>query len=202
MKKTQLLISTLLLTTGLAFGQQKYDDFEGNKFQIFGASNGKLDSACANPGAKGINTSAKCVKYTRAKEVKYDNIKIYPKAKLVDVSPFATYVGTPPKIKVKIYSTAPVGTKVELQLGKKGDNNYPSGVHSQYEAITTVQNAWEELTFTFSQIPKGSLVASTEVDQITLLFSPNSTSGDTFYFDDLIGPALASESPASKSIGK
>lgn len=198
MKKAQLFISSLMLTSGLAFGQQVYD-LNGSQFQNFGPRNGKLDSLCVNPGVNDIHNSKQCAKYERKSTAKYDNIKIYLQGKLVDVTPYATYKGIPPKITMKIYSSAPVGTKVELQLGKKGNDNYPAGIHSQYEAVTTVQNAWEILTFTFSQIPQGSLIAPTEVDQITLLFSPNSSRADTYYFDDLTGPALT---PATATMPK
>jgi len=77
--------------------------------------------------------------------------------KLADVSPFATYLGIPPKIKMKIYTTAPVGTLVEILLGSKnGNNDYPAGTNSQYQAYTTVSNGWQQLEFKFSQIPQGS----------------------------------------------
>ena len=188
MKKAQLFISSLMLTTGLAFGQQSYD-LVGNQFSI-GPRNGKLDSVCVNPKINDINNNKQCLKYERKSTAKYDNIKIYPQGKLADVAPYATYKGIPPKITMKVYSSAPVGTKVELQLGKKDDDNYPSGIHSQYEAVTTVQNAWEVLTFTFSQIPEGSKVSPTDVDLVTILFSPNSSRSDTYYFSDLTGPSL------------
>lgn len=198
MKKIQLLISSLLIS-GLVLAQQRYDDFSGNKFQNFGDRDGILDSSSVNPRSNKVNNSPKCAKYIRSASTKYDNIKIYPKRKLMDISPYATHLGNPEKIKMKIYTSAPIGTKVEIQLGKKGDDNYPSGIHSQYEAITTVQNAWEELTFTFSQIPKGSMVSATEIDKITLLFSPNSSNGDTYYFDDLTGPELTPETSSLKA---
>lgn len=199
MKKIQLLISSLLLTSGLLLGQQKYDDFSGNKFQNFGTRDGILDSASVTPKPNNVNSSPKCAKYVRLSTTKYDNIKIYPQRKLVNVSSYATHLGNPLKMKMKIYTSAPIGTKIELQLGKKGDDNYPTGVHSQYEAFTTVQNAWEELTFTFSQIPKGSLVAATDIDKITVLFAPNSSSGDAYYFDDLTGPELVPESTPARA---
>lgn len=190
MKKTQLFISSLILTAGLLFAQQQTGQDNENKYGSFGPVQGKLDSACANPDAKGINASATCVKYTRAKEAPYANIKIYPKGKLVDVTPYASYGANAQKIKMKVYSTAPVGTKIELQLGKKGNDKFPEGVHSQYEAVTTVQNAWEEVAFNFTATPKGSQVASTEVDKVTLLFAPNTNSSETFYFDDIVGPEI------------
>lgn len=181
--KTASIFSILILTVFTSFGQKNYS---------FGPRNGVLDSSFVNPLSDDINSKAHCVKYERKTNAKYDNIKIYPKSKLVDVSPYASYVGIPPKITMKVYTSAPVGTKIELQLGKMDDFSFPSGVHSQYEAVTTVQNKWEVITFIFAQIPPGSLVASTEVDQVTLLFAPNTSRSDIYYFDDLSFPALIS----------
>jgi hypothetical protein len=161
-----------------------------SKFRRFGPRNGTLDSISQNPAKSSAQPVAK---YDRSNNVSFDNIKIYPTRRLSDVSQYATYAGNPPKITMKLYSSAPVGTKVEIQLGKKSDDNYPSGVHSQYEAYTTNQNEWEELTFKFSQIPKGSKVKPTEIDKITLLFSPNSKTSDTYYFDDLKAPPMVDE---------
>lgn len=192
MKTTLLTIFSLSIICNLSIGQQNYDDFDGNKFQIFGQYNGTLDSTFINPGADTINSSLMCAKYDRADSVQYDNIRLYPITKLVDVTPYATNLGSPPKIKMMLYTTAPVGTKVEIQLGIKSDNNYPSGVHSIYRDSTTTQNEWEELVFDFVQIPPGALVGPTQVDKITLFFSPFSFNNDVYYFDDLTGPNLYS----------
>lgn len=171
-------------------GQQKYDDFDANKFQNFGLRDGILDSAASNPAVNSIDASAKCAKYNRLNKMLFDNIKMYPYFKLKNVSQYATYLGTPPKIRLKIYTTAPLGTVVEIQLGKKGDDIYPSGIHSKFQAVTTVQNAWEEIYFSFSEIPVGSMVNPADVDKIVLLFSPNSADSNSYYFDDLIGPEI------------
>ena len=200
MKKNLLLVSSLFLTSGLSFAQaqQTYDDYSGKKFLTYGPKNGTLDTAFKNPSPAPIDNSPNCAKYTRAGDNKYASIKMYPKRKLADVSAYATYAGTPPKIKMKVFTKAPVGTKVELQLGKRGETTYPKGVHSVYEAVTTVQNAWEELTFTFSHIPKETQVKPTEIDQITLMFAPNTATADTYYFDDISGPAVTGEAVTEK----
>jgi hypothetical protein len=171
-----------------------YDDFEGNKLLVYGVKNGMLDSAAKNPAPDKINNSEKCGKYVRNIEKKFDNIKMSAPRKLTDVSSYATYAGNPPQLKIKLYTDAPPGTLVEILLGSKGRNNeFPEGTHSQFQAYTTKSKAWEELTFKFSQVPKGSQTSSTEVDQITLLFNPNSSTSHTYYFDDLTGPGMMSE---------
>ena len=194
MGKSTLLLLVFLMQAGAANSQsQTYDDFEGKKAILYGSKNGVLDTAAKNPAPGGINTSSKCAMYVRNRGKKFDNIKMDVSGKLSDVSNYATYTGIPPKIKMKVYTTAPAGTLVEILLGSKAGNNaYPEGTNSQFQAHTTVSNAWEELEFKFAQTPEGSKTSTTEVDQITLLFNPNSSSSDTYYFDELSGPAVSS----------
>lgn len=191
MKRNLLLVSSLLLTSGLSFAQQNYDDYSGKKFVTYGPKNGTLDTTFKNSVMDAINTSPACAKYTRAKETPYASVRMYPKKKLTDVSNYASHAESAPKIKMKVYTKAPVGTKVELQLGKRGETAYPIGIHSVYQAVTSRQNGWEELTFAFSHIPENSQVKPTDVDQLILMFAPNSTSADTYFFDDLTGPSLS-----------
>jgi hypothetical protein len=170
-----------------------YDDFEGNKSVFYRDKSGVLDSAAKNPRPDAVNGSAKCALYVRNGAKKFDNIKMELKANLADVSPYATYVGEPPQLKMKIYTSAPPGTLVEILLGRKsGNNDYPAGTNSQYQCYTTKSNEWEELHFLFSQVPQGSETSMTQIDQVTLLFNPNSSSSDTFYFDEITGPPLVS----------
>lgn len=189
MGKFLVLILSLLFVTEILFSQENYDNFDGAKFQNFGLVNGIL-AIVTNPSIENINSSAKCAKYIRADTIQFDNIKIYPYRKLTDINPYATNTGTPPQFKIKVYTTAPIGTEVELQAGRKTDDNYPTGIHSRYLAITKVQYAWEELTFSFLEIPTGSLVAGNDIDKLVLFFSPSSFNRNTYYFDDLTGPEL------------
>jgi hypothetical protein len=171
-----------------------YENFEGKKLLNYGERTGVLDTVFQNPAPNEVNSSAKCALYIRNGSKKFDNIKMKFVRNLDDVKPYATYVGIPPKLKLKINTTAPVGTLVEILLGSKNRNNdYPAGTNSQYQAYTTVSGAWEELEFKFSQIPQGSEISTTQIDQITLLFSPNSSTSETYYFDDLTGPPLLPE---------
>jgi hypothetical protein len=174
-----------------------YDNFEGNKVVTYIEKSGVLDTNAANPYVDKVNASAKCALYIRNSSKKFDNIKMKLNANLVDVSPYATYLGNPPKLKMKIRTNAPAGTLVEILLTRRGNNDYPAGTNSQYQAYTTVSNAWEDLEFKFSQIPQGSETSTTQVDQVVLLFNPNSTTSDTYYFDEITGPGLV-DWPAEK----
>ncbi|MBC7863731.1 MAG: hypothetical protein IAF38_12200 [Bacteroidia bacterium] len=192
LKRGFILVAVILFQTAQVFSQNmSYDNFDGKKVVLYGARNGVLDSLAKNPGTNNIDSSAKCAKYTRNGEKKFDNIKMNLNGQLSGVSAFATYLGIPPKIKLKIYTNAPIGTLVEVLLGSKGRNNeYPAGTHSQYQAHTTLTGAWEELEFKFSQIPEGSETTDAEINQITLMFNPNSASTDIYYFDELSGPMV------------
>ncbi|MGZ4036665.1 MAG: hypothetical protein ACXVPQ_02485, partial [Bacteroidia bacterium] len=105
-----------------------------------------------------------------------------------------------PKLKMKIFTTAPAGTVVEIQLGRRGGIAYPDGTYSQFQTVTTVSNDWEELEFNFSEIPQGSKTDGSQINQITILFNPNSMSNDIYYFDEISGPVIGSEHSDSASI--
>ncbi len=196
-RKCNSLIAFLLFQTAALFSQQLvYDNFEGDKQLHYGEHNGVLDSLSKNPKVDGVNNSAKCGLYIRNAGKKFDNIKMYLPTNLSAVIDYATYLGTPPKLKMKIYTNAPIGTLVEILLGNRNGNNaYPAGTNSQYQVYTTKNNAWEELEFKFSQVPQGSETSFNQVDQITLLFNPNSSTSNAYYFDDITGPSLSLEKP-------
>ena len=193
--KHLLILSLLLFYGSMLLGQsQTYDNFEGSKSVSYGERSGVLDSTVKNPAPNSIDSSGKCALYIRNSTKKFDNIKMSIPGKLVGVQEYATYTGIPPQLKMKVYTTAPAGTLVEILLGSKGRNNeYPAGTHSQYQAYTTITGGWEELEFKFSQIPEGSETSASQIDQITLLFNPNTLTSDTYYFDDITGPLLTTD---------
>jgi hypothetical protein len=193
MKFYTVLLSVCLFQVGTVLSQEQvYDDFDGKKVIHYGERSGVLDTAVKNPAPNSVNGSPTCALYVRNASKKFANIKMNVPQKLTGVEAFATYEGMPPRMKMKCYTTAPAGTLVEVLLGsKRGNNDYPAGTHSQYQAYTSVSNEWEELEFKFSQIPQGSETAANQIDQIVLLFNPNSSTSDSYYFDELTGPATA-----------
>lgn len=188
-----LIIIFFMIQSDLVFSQKiVYDDFDGKKFIHYGERTGVLDSIAKNPVRDSVNKSLKCAFYTRNASKKFDNLKMALHGKLIGVNEYATYLGIPPRLKIKVYTTAPAGTLVEILLGSKnGNNDYPAGTNSQYQTYTTKTNAWEELEFKFSQVPQGSETSFDQIDQVTLLFNPNSSTSDTFYFDDITGPNIS-----------
>lgn len=192
MKKTGFILSIFLLFQFIMKAQSLcYDNFEGAKYLYYSEKFGVLDTLVKNPKSNKVDSSKNCALYIRNGSKKFDNIKMSLSGKLIHVDSYATYLGIPPQISMKIYTTAPVGTLVEILLGSKGRNTeYPAGTNSQYQAYTTVSNTWEELKFKFSQVPQGSETSFAEIDQVTLLFFPNSSNSDTYYFDEITGPPL------------
>ncbi len=180
-----------VLTFSLSgMAQQNYCDFDGMKLITFGFYNGVLDSAALNPQFTAVDSSKYCARYLRS-AAQYDFMRLYPKNKLVDVTPYASLNASAPKITMKVYSTVSAGTNVILQLGIKSIDNFPAGIHSEYIAQTTRVNDWELLTFSYLDSPSGSFAQPANIDKIVLLFNPGSTdSAQAFYFDDPTGPPL------------
>ncbi len=184
------------------FAQQNYADFESGNLIKFSSATGKLDTTSKNPKISDVNKSLKCAKYLRDKKTRYDHIKIYLDKKMSDVSEYATHEGFPSKLSMKVYTNAPVGTLVEIQLGSKENDIFPKGTNSQFQTFTTVQNQWENLVFTFAQTPEGSMVSSKDVDLVTLMFAPGAEDGSTYFFDDLMLPELSQETGQTIPEGK
>jgi hypothetical protein len=185
MRKIFILIS--VAGAAMMKGQENYCDFEGMKKIHFGEWNGSLDTNRANPGANAINMSATCARYIRDTTL-YDNIKMYPFNKLTDVAPYAINSPTAPKMQMKVYTNAAPGTSISIQLGSRTNTTFPAGVHSVYNATTTLQNAWHLVTFDYQYSPPGGFASSTDINKIIVLFHPNSHAKDTIYFDDPTGP--------------
>ncbi|MBA3900678.1 MAG: hypothetical protein H0X62_10795 [Bacteroidetes bacterium] len=198
MKKIILIFSAILVSAGFTFAQHNYCSFDGKSQVGYGHRDGKLDSLSANPKSGNVYKGTHCIQYKRSAN-KFDNLKIHPQGKVEDVSGFATFHKDAQKMKVKIYSTAPVGTLIELQFTKKGIDSYPKGVHSQFQAKTKKQNEWEELEFNFVSAPEGSEVKAYEIDEFVILFAPNTSGTNTFYFTDLIGPKMSETPEAIKT---
>lgn len=176
----------------VVFAQENYCDFENTKVIHFANWTGSFDSVAQNPAPGTVNGSPLCARYVRD-TVAYDNIQLFSNSKLADVNAYTTFALAGPKIKLKVFTSAPVGTLLRIQLGTKNITSYPEGIHSEFIAKTKTQNEWELLTFNYSQSPVGGFTSAADIDKIVLLFNPGSNTPDVFYFDDLMGPALISD---------
>jgi len=169
-----------------------HEDFQSNRNIVYGLKTGVLTEAVANPSATGINTSPLVGKYVRNTSEKYDVLNI----KNVTISNANDYVFGRKRISFDIYTSAPVGTKISMQLENSlvtTATNFPSGRHSGYKATTTVQNKWETVEFEFEKVIDANTSALT-INTVVFLFESNSNSGATYYFDNLMTKA-APEKP-------
>ncbi|MFC0780234.1 family 16 glycosylhydrolase [Flavobacterium sp. HJSW_4] len=183
----------LAVTTEPALPVEKiHEDFQSNRNVLYPVKTGVLTEAVANPSATGINTSALVGKYVRNSSELYDVLNI----RNVTITNANDYVYGRKRLSFDIYTSAPVGTKISMQLENSNvttATNYPSGRHSGFKATTTVQNKWETLEFEFEKVidPNTSALA---INNVVLLFESNSNSGATYYFDNLLTKA-APEKP-------
>ncbi|TDW47988.1 putative secreted protein (Por secretion system target) [Flavobacterium sp. 270] len=169
-----------------------HEDFQSNRNVLYPIKTGVLTEAVANPSATGVNTSALVGKYVRNASELYDVLNI----KNVTITNANDYVYGRKKLSFDIYTSAPVGTKISMQLENSlvtTATNYPSGRHSGYKATTTVQNKWETIEFEFEKVIDPNTSALT-INNVVFLFESNSNSGATYYFDNLLTKA-APEKP-------
>ena len=139
----------------------------------------------ANPDTSGINTSALSGEYTRNSAEQYD-VVAYSTSAVPDAG---AYVDGTRRFVIDVYTAAPLGSTVLLQLEDSSiatPSNYPSGRHSRYQAVTTVQNAWERLELPLLDQPDAG-TGDNSVDTMILLLEPNSFTGDTYVLDNLDG---------------
>jgi hypothetical protein len=140
-----------------------------------------LDQNVSNPDRTGINSSALVGRYQRNSGLQYD-LLAYSIPNIGDVGVFTDQEE---RFYIDIFTTAPVGTQILLQLedDRRNGNAYPAGRHSRYEVFTTTQNQWERLEFQYLDRPD-AFAPNTRVNQATLLFDPDARSGYTFFFDN------------------
>ena len=135
----------------------------------------------ANPSASGVNTSANAGKYERNGGVAYD-VLAYNDIVIGNGDDFKNGIV---KFNMDVYSTAPAGTEILLQLENavNAQTGWPNGIHSRYRAVTGSPNTWSTLQFAFLDAPDGGMQASS-IDQLVILFNPNTYTNHTYYFDN------------------
>ena len=135
-----------------------------------------------NPDPNDINASTRCGDYSRNSAEQYDAI-IYD---LNDTWTAFGYASDEKRFFIDIYTDAPVGTEILLQLEKSADalpDNYPTGRHSRFQAFTTTTNEWERLQFVYFDRPDETVVNS-QVDRLVFLFAPNTFTDHQFLWDN------------------
>jgi len=131
---------------------------------------GAATEIITNPDPSGINTSSKVVQF-----LKTQGAQTYAGVAIDLESPID--FSEQKKIKIKVWSPA-AGKVILLKL-----ENIPltAGAAIEKQATTTVANAWEELTFDFSDINEAIQY------QNVIIFCDfgNAGTGTTYYFDDV-----------------
>tara|TARA_R100000935_G_C2832973_1_gene166285 strand:+ start:74 stop:2554 length:2481 start_codon:yes stop_codon:yes gene_type:complete len=158
-----------------------FENFDEPSKVTFVSSTGTL-SEVSNPATSAVNSSALSGKYVRDSQSQYDLIK-YSVADITDAS---SYVIKDKKFYMDVYSNAPIGTEIILQLetADATASNFPVGRHSRYTTAIKENNSWHRLEFNLLDEPDPAAL-DTAVKIMYLLFNSNTFTSDTYYYDNL-----------------
>jgi hypothetical protein len=145
-------------------------DFQSNTLTYTFTGFGRANAAVIdNPDASGINTSTKVGALTKDAGSETWAGSFIELAAPIDFSSLT-------KVKMKVWSPA-AGITVKYKMEKLSDPN----INTERDAVTTVANGWEELTYDFSGI-----VNSNNYQRVVVFFDfGNAGTGATYYFDDI-----------------
>ncbi len=146
---------------------------------------GSEATVIANPKMQGTNTSATVCQIIRNGGEFWAGSKLF----LSDTLDFSTQS----VISMKVYTTAPVGTRIKLEL-----ESSTSRTNKDY--LTTVSGEWETVSWNFYGQPKDYHRLSFMFDFGTI---GDSSATSTFLFDDIqqvVGPAIPDPLPTSLPI--
>lgn len=147
-------------------------------YDFFGFGGGGV-TVVNNPAVSGINTSGKVARMVKGAPEGWAGAFL-SLARPIDFS-------TNKLMKVKVYAPR-AGARLLLKV----ENQTNGGIFYEKEAVTTVANAWEELSFDFSAINTAN-----SYQKVVLIFDLG-TSGDgssnfTYYFDDITQSAVPAD---------
>ena len=145
MKKITLLLLLLMLTITYSYAQDLPLDFETSPVtaDLIGFDGGVMTvEAVVAPQSTG-NTSTKLAKLVKGAG------QVWAGAKIILDTPFD--FSTKSNIEVRIYTTGPIGSKIEFKAEGTGAS---SGAKLAY---TTKTGEWETLTFDFSGVTATNL---------------------------------------------
>ncbi len=171
-----------------------FENFDEPGLATYDFSTGTLDEEANNPDSNNeINPSALVGEYNRNASEQFDVLDYNVNSS--NVGSATLYTDGKRKFFIDVYTNAPIGTEILLQLENSNSarpDNYPTGRYSRFQAFTTTQNEWERLEFQFLDRPD-NFVSSLSINQFILLFAPTTRTGTTFYFDnfDVYAPATA-----------
>ena len=158
-----------------------FENFDDPANVTFSSATGVLNEI-PNPTPSAVNGSAMSGEYTRNSGEQYDTL-VYTTSNLPDAT---AYVDQLKRFYIDVYTSAPVGSVVLLQLEDSSSataSNYPTGRHSRFQGVTTVQNQWERIALDYLDQPDPT-VADSAVDTVIFLYEPNTFTSDTYIFDN------------------
>lgn len=161
------------------------EDFECNRHLGYTNYDGAFEIV-NNPTPSSVNSSSKCVKYTRA-QVQY--------AALVGLTPTlgnaVSFANKSLHPTLDVYSSkANVVVTLNLESSTDLGDPYPKGRYAVYTATTTKTNQWETLQFELQE-SRDATIDPTKVNQVAILFNAgDSADNGVYYFDNLKGPTV------------
>ena len=158
-----------------------FENFDEPSTVTFVSSSGTL-SEVSNPATNTVNSSAISGKYVRDNQSQYDLIRY----SVSDITDASSYVLKDKKFYMDVYSSAPIGTEIILQLetADATASNFPVGRHSRYSTVIKENNSWHRLEFNLLDKPDPAAL-DTAVETMYLLFNSNTFTSDTYYYDNL-----------------
>ncbi|MGM0581679.1 MAG: family 16 glycosylhydrolase [Bacteroidota bacterium] len=159
-----------------------FENFDEAGSATFFSSDGSLTEV-QNPDPNTVNGSAVSGEYVRDAETQYD-VLFYETSAISNADQYAG-IGSDKKFYMDIYTNAPIGTEIILQLETSNatETNYPEGRHSRYVGTITENGNWQRIEFSLLDRPDGG--ASATIEKMAILFNSNTFTGDTYYFDNL-----------------
>lgn len=181
-----------------------------------GTSNGAIKAApytsgvrtiVANPAPNSVNNSANVLRYVRDTGATYDTLAFNGITGIPDAMDAQHGMV---RVAVDVYTTAPVGTIIslnlenELQVAAVTPADWQVGRHSFYQTETTKTGQWETLVFNFNfRAALGDWANNkasapfTGIDQLIFLITPGVASTGTFYFDNFRVMNYNKDAPAT-----
>lgn len=158
-----------------------FENFDNPGQATFAFANGTLTEV-NNPAPDDVNGSSLVGRYARNGSQRYD-VLIYDVNSITNAG---VYLNEQEKFYMDVYTSAPVGTEILLQLetSRSMPNNFPTGRHSRFVATVTKNGQWQRLIFKLLDRPD-QFASNLDIQKMVLLFNSDSFTSDVYFFDNL-----------------
>lgn len=157
-----------------------FDDVEETSLAHSSGTYSKVNNLAPNT----VNNSSTVLRYSRSPDAQYD-VFFMDDALLLDGN---YYENLEFGFEMDLYTTVPVGTRVELQIASTANwqDAWPTGRHTVYAATTSTSGSWETLQFALAQTGDPNRISFEEsLDRMILLFNPNSFTNGIYFIDNI-----------------